>query len=91
MNIPEMPKVPALYSSLFFCGSLVSVRRRFSAIIPPSCVSWFTWEAAYNRVRSAGSKASEYAMGIHRKVRSARWEAWVSVRDIYDRIRGTGS
>jgi hypothetical protein len=67
MHTPEMPKVPALYSSLFFCGALAPLWRRFTAIIPPYRVAW----AAYKCVRSVGCKASESVMGIYRRVRSA--------------------
>ncbi|KAH9993601.1 hypothetical protein BJV77DRAFT_1103995 [Russula vinacea] len=39
MHTPEMPKVPALYSSLFFCGALAPLWRGFIAVIPhPGCL-----------------------------------------------------
>ena len=71
MHTPEMPKVPALYSSLFFCGALAPLWRGFIAVIPPSWVAWFTCEATYKRVCSVGSKTSEYVKGIYRRVRNA--------------------
>jgi hypothetical protein len=90
-NGPKFPET--LYALFFWCCALVSIRKEFSAITPPSWVDWFTsaWEAACDGVRRAGTKAREYVLSIHHRARSAGEEAWISVSGIYDRIWGSGN
>lgn len=76
-DIQGLPKFPgALYILLYLCCAPVPIWVEFSAITSPS------------RVTSAALEAGQAA---YSGVRSAGWEAWVSVLGVYDRIRGSGS
>lgn len=64
---PEFFTVPEVYSSLFLCCALVPIWRTLSAIIPAPWVAWFTWEAAYNSVCSAGTKVRAYVLDVYHR------------------------
>lgn len=66
-GLPEFPKIR--YSLLFLCCALVYYWRGFSAIVPPSWVTWVTssWAAAYGRVRSSGTKAKDYVLDVYQR------------------------